>query len=145
MKIGDIMTKSVTLINLDTPLSEAANKMKAADIGALPVTDGVKIKGMLTDRDIVTRAIALGKDPTKTPASEAMTEKIRFVFDDQDISEAANSMKDRQIRRLIVLNRDKRLVGLVSFGDLCRQADDEHMFANVARCVSEPVAQHVAH
>jgi len=145
MRIGDIMTKNVTLINLDTTLREAAEKMKAEDVGALPVTDGEKIKGILTDRDIVLRGIAAGKNPMTTPVREAMTERIKYMFDDDDVSAAAETMKDRQIRRLVILNRDKRLVGLLSFGDLCRQSGDEHLAAGVARCVSEPVSEHAAH
>ena len=89
-------------------------------LALLPVTDGDKIKGMVTDRDIVIRAVALGKDLTKANAREAMTEHIRYVFDDEDISEAAKAMKGKQIRRLVVLNRAKRLIGLVSLGDLAR-------------------------
>jgi CBS domain-containing protein len=144
MKIADIMSRDVDSIRLDTPLTEAAKKMRDHDIGSLPVTDGQKIHGMLTDRDIVVRALAMDKDPAKTTAREAMTEKIRYVFDDQDVSEAAESMKDQQIRRLVVLNRDKRLVGFVSMGDLSRKTNDEHLTASVARTCSEPNAPHAA-
>jgi CBS domain-containing protein len=144
MKIADIMSRDVDSIRLETTLTEAAKKMKEHDIGSLPVTDGQKIHGMLTDRDIVIRAIAQDKDPNRTTAREAMTEKILYVFDDQDVKEAAESMKDQQVRRLVVLNRDKRLVGFVSMGDLSRKANDEHLTASVAGRVAEPAGQHAA-
>lgn len=147
MKISEVMSRSITTIYLDTTLREAAEKMRAEDIGALPVVDpGTdKIKGMLTDRDIVIRAAASGKNLEKTTAQEAMTEKIRFVFEDEDIGKAATQMRDRQIRRLVVLNRDKRLVGVVALSDLARKSRDEHLFADVVRCVSETAAQHALH
>jgi CBS domain-containing protein len=144
-KIRDIMSPNVTLIRLETTVRDAAEKMKALDVGALPVTDGEKIKGMLTDRDIVVRCIAAGKDPASTPVREAMTERIKFVFDDDDVAAAADAMKDKQIRRLIVLNRAKRLVGLVSFGDLARHAEDVHLSAGVARRVAEPTNAPLSH
>jgi CBS domain-containing protein len=119
--------------------------MKARDIGALPVTDSEKIKGMLTDRDIVLRCVAEGRDPATTTAREAMTEEIKFVFDDEDVSRAAEAMSDRQIRRLVVLNRNKRLVGLVSMGDICRDTHDDKLSAGVAKCCAESVEMHAAH
>jgi len=145
MKVAEIMSRNLWMIRLDTTLNEAAKMMREQDVGALPVTDGEKIKGMLTDRDIVIRGIGAGKDPAATSAREAMTEKIRYVFDDDDVSKAAEAMSDKQIRRLVVLNRAKRMVGLVSMGDLCRQTDDEQLLVSVARCCSESTAQHAAH
>jgi len=145
MKISDVMTRAVKTISLDTPLCDAAEQMRAQDIGALPVTDGEKIKGMLTDRDIVTRAVATGKDLRRTTAKEAMSAHIQYVFEDENINTAAETMSAHQIRRLVVLNRDKRLVGFVSLGDLSRMGQDEHLLAGVARCCSESAAQHAAH
>lgn len=145
MKIAEIMSPKVTMINLDTTLLEAAQKMKMDDVGALPVNDGEKIRGMITDRDIVVRAVAAGKDLSLTTAKEIMTEKIRYVFEDEDISVAANAMKDKQIRRLVVLSRTKRLVGLLSLGDLALRSNDQHMSGEVVRGVSEPSGEHVVH
>ena len=145
MKVADIMSKNVTLIQLETPLKEAAEKMKAEDIGSIPVTDGEKIKGMLTDRDIVTRAIAVGKDVSSTAAKDVMTEKICYVFDDEEIDRAAEAMKDNQIRRLVVLDRNKRLVGMISLGDLASHGDNENLSAGVVKCVSETSAEHAVH
>lgn len=138
MKVSDIMCRDVTTIKLGTTLREAAQLMKQHDIGSLPVTDDDRIKGMLTDRDIVVRALADGKNPEEVRAADAMTQKIQYIFEDEDIAQAAERMKSQQIRRLVVLNRDKRLVGFVSLGDLARDADDERMTGDVTRRVSEP-------
>jgi CBS domain-containing protein len=147
MRIGDVMSKKVTTVHLTTSLREAAEKMRAEDIGALPVVDSAtdKIRGMLTDRDIVVRAVAMGRNLDRTSAAEVMTEKIRYVFEDEDIAKAAEHMQDRQIRRLVVLNRDKRLVGLVALSDLALKGQDEHLSANVVKAVSEPTEQHAMH
>ncbi|MCX6129000.1 MAG: CBS domain-containing protein [Proteobacteria bacterium] len=145
MKVSEIMSKNPCYIKLDTNLKEAAEQMRSHDIGALPVTDGKKIKGMLTDRDIVMRSIALGKDPLKTLAKDAMTEKIQYIYEDDDISKAADAMSSQQIRRLVVLDRKKNLVGLVSMGDLSVKSGDDHLTANLAKHCSEPISQHAMH
>lgn len=145
MKIRDIMSTEPTVINLETTLEEASKKMKELDIGSLPVTDGVKIKGMLTDRDIVTRAVAAGKNPADTTAGDVMTENIKYVFEDEDVSAAAESMKNLQIRRLVVLNRDKNLVGFVSTADVHLKSGDAEMTADIAKCCSETPDQHKEH
>ena len=118
MEIRDVMTKDVDLVSTATTLAEAARIMRDDDVGAVPVAEDDRLVGMLTDRDIVVRAIADGKDPGATPASEAMTEKVLYCFDDQPVEEVAQNMGEQQIRRLLVVTRDKRLVGIVSLGDL---------------------------
>ncbi len=145
MKVSEIMSRKVMMINTDTPLAEAAEKMKSSDIGALPVVEGDKIRGMLTDRDIVLRAVAEKRDLRTTKASEVMTERIKYIFEDDDIAEAAEMMKDKQIRRLVVLNHDKRLVGLVSLGDISCKSHDHEMVSNISRCVSESSMVHASH
>lgn len=147
MKISEVMSKNVSTVNLNTTLREAAEKMRAKDIGALPVVDPVadKLKGMLTDRDIVVRAAAQGKNMDQTTAEAAMTSNIRYVFEDDDIAVAADKMRNQQIRRLVVLNRDKRLVGMLALSDLAVKGQDEHLSAEVVRCVSETTAQHAVH
>lgn len=147
MKIHQIMSRNITTIKLTTTLREAAEMMRREDVGAFPVVDPAedKIKGMLTDRDIVVRAAALGKDLENTFAQEVMTEKVRYVFEDEDISKAADAMQDKQIRRLLVLNRSKRLVGLVALSDLAVKGQDERLSADVIKGVSETVAQHAIH
>jgi CBS domain-containing protein len=145
MKVSELMSTDPYFIKLDTNLKMAAEKMKAQDIGVLPVTDGLKIKGMLTDRDIVTRGVALGKDPEKTLAKEIMTERIWYVFADDDINKAAESMSKLQVRRLVVLDHDKNLVGLISMGDISSKSGDEQLTASIAKCCSETSLQHATH
>ena len=106
-----------------------------------PVYDGDRMVGMLTDSDINLRATAEGLDPTKTPVHEVMTPDVVYCFEDQPVEEAARIMEEKQIRRLIILNRDKRLVGIVSLGDLAvRDTEDPHLEEEVLERVSEPSA-----
>ncbi|MGF1612219.1 MAG: CBS domain-containing protein [Kiloniellales bacterium] len=112
------MTSDVSLVNPATTVNEASRLMRDHDIGALPIGEDDRLVGMVTDRDIVLRAVADGKDPTATRVSEVMSDRILYCFDDQSIDEVATNMGDNQVRRLPVLNRDKRLVGIVSLGDL---------------------------
>lgn len=118
MQIKDLMTRDVELIGPTAMIKDASRMMRDNDIGALPVANGDRLVGMLTDRDIVVRAVADGKDPGETPVSEVMSERVLYCFDDQSTEEVAENMGGNQIRRLPVLNRDKRLVGIVSVGDL---------------------------
>src|SRR6185295_8558439 len=108
MKLKDLMTPQVERIHKDTNLQEAAQKMKTLDVGMLPVYEGDRLIGMITDRDIAIRAVAEGRNPMDVPAHEVMTPEVVYCFEDQTIQDAAKVMKENQIRRLIVLNRDKR-------------------------------------
>jgi len=113
MQVKDVMTRGAQCIAPDATLQEAARQMKGLDVGPLPVCENDRIIGMLTDRDIAVRAVAEGKDPRKTHVREAMTEGISYCFEDDDVADAARLMKEKQIRRLVVLNRDKHLAGIV--------------------------------
>jgi CBS domain-containing protein len=142
MQIREIMTPRVEVIHPDATLQEAAEKMQRLDIGPLPVCDGERLVGMLTDRDITVRATAEGWDPKAKMVREAMTEQVYYCFEDQDVREAAEIMERAQIRRLPVINREKRLVGIVSLGDLAVRTDegdlaDEEVGETLA-AVSEP-------
>lgn len=114
MKIRDIMTTDVELVHPDTLLRDAAQKMRDADTGFLPVGEDDRLVGALTDRDITIRAVAEGHDPKVVRVREAMGAGVVYCFEDQDSSEAAELMANNDIRRLPVLNSDKRLVGVVS-------------------------------
>jgi CBS domain-containing protein len=139
MKLKDIMTSKPECIRPDTTLQEAARKMRDLDVGPLPVCgDDDRLAGMITDRDITVRAVAEGKDPTTTRVREVMTQEIIYGFEDQDVEEAARIMKERQVRRLVVLNRDRRLVGIVSLGDLATESGDSQKSGEVLQDVSEP-------
>jgi CBS domain-containing protein len=139
MQVKDIMTANPQCVRPDTTLREAACKMRDLDVGPLPVCgDDDRLAGMITDRDITVRAVAEGKDPMSTPVREAMTEEIVYCFEDQDIEEACRLMQERQVRRLVALNRDKRLVGIVSLGDLATETGDREKSGEVLQDVSEP-------
>ncbi len=118
MQVREVMTPEVDLINPSTTLIEAARLMRDDDVGALPIGSNDRLVGMLTDRDLVIRGLAQGKDGQTATASEVMSEGILYCFDDQEVEDAATVMRDHQVRRLAVVNRDKRLVGMVSLGDI---------------------------
>jgi CBS domain-containing protein len=118
MQIRDIMTLDPETINATATAMEAAAKMRQLDVGSLPVCDGEKLQGLLTDRDIAVRLVAAGLDASTTKVREIMTPDATYCFDDQTLQEAAALMEAHQIRRLPILNRDKCLIGMLSLGDL---------------------------
>lgn len=117
MKIREIMTTDTFLAHPDQTVQELAHLMLDMDIGALPVGENDRLSGMLTDRDIAVRVVALGKGP-QTTAREAMTEDVKYCYEDEDGEDVARNMSEQQVKRLPVLNRDKRLVGIVSLADV---------------------------
>jgi CBS domain-containing protein/sporulation protein YlmC with PRC-barrel domain len=138
MQIKEIMTRQVEVVHPEATLWEAAQKMAALDIGPLPACTGDQLVGMLTDRDVTVRAVAKGLDPKTTKVHEVMTPEVIYVYEDQDVSEAARMMMEQQIRRLVVLNRAKKLVGIVSLGDLAVHTGDTHQAGETLESVSEP-------
>ncbi len=138
MQLKDIMTRDPVVLSPETPLKEAARQMRELDSGVMPVGEADRLFGMLTDRDLTIRATAEGKDPNTTPVREVMTPEVVYCFEDDDVRDAAKKMEEHQIRRLIVLNRDKRLVGIVSLGDLAVHAPDDRLPGEVTEAVSEP-------
>ncbi len=118
MKVSELMTSDVEIVQPDDTLHTAAKMMADLDTGALPVGENDKLVGMITDRDITIRAVAEGRDPDQTKVRDAMSEHIRFCFEDEDTQEVSRKMSEWAVRRLPVLNRDKRLVGIVSLGYL---------------------------
>lgn len=118
MNIQDIMTPSVDLVDPNTTIREAARHMRDGDVGALPVGENDRLVGMVTDRDIAVRGVAEGKAPGNCAVREVMSEGIYYCFEDEDAQRAAEVMAEHQVRRLPVLNRDKRLVGIVAIADL---------------------------
>jgi CBS domain-containing protein len=125
MKVSELMTPDVEIVGPDDTLHTAAKMMADLDTGALPVGENDKLVGMITDRDITIRAVAEGRDPDKTKVRDAMSEHIRFCFEDEDTREVGRKMSEWAVRRLPVLNRDKRLVGIVSLGDLATGGAEE--------------------
>ncbi|MCR6631638.1 MAG: CBS domain-containing protein [Magnetospirillum sp.] len=140
MQVRECMTTDVKIINPEMTLREAAGLMREQDTGFLPVGENDRLVGSLTDRDIAVRAVSEGKDPNTAKVRDAMSEHIVYCFDDQDASEAASLMGERQIRRLAVLNHDKRLVGVLSLGDLSERTREQHA-AEALEGISHPTGQ----
>ena len=118
MQIREIMTGRPEIINATATAIEAAAKMRELDVGSLPVCDGDKLQGLLTDRDIAVRLVAAGLNPSKTQVREIMTPDVTYCFDDQTLEEATALMETHQIRRLPIMSREKYLIGMLSLGDL---------------------------
>lgn len=129
MQVRQVMTDNVEYVASQTTLKQAAELMRDMDCGFLPIGDNPKGKllGVVTDRDIAVRAIADGKDPMITPVSDALTRKVMYCFQDDDLQEAAKSMEEQRIYRLVVLDNadDKRMCGIISLGDILRHNQTE--------------------
>ena len=139
MKLREIMSDHVEIIHPADTLKTAAEKMRDRDIGFLPVCDGDRLIGVLTDRDLITRALADGLEADAVLGRDLVTSPAIYCFDDQSIDEAAKLMHDNQIRRLVVLSRDKQMVGVISLGDLAMSAGDK-LTGDVLQSVSEPMS-----
>jgi CBS domain-containing protein len=138
MQVREVMTPNVEVVPPEATLQQAAQKMKSMDVGPMPICDGERVLGMVTDRDITVRATAEGLDPKTTPVANVMTPEVVFCFEDQDVSEAARIMQEKQIRRLLVMSRDKKLVGIVSLGDLAVDGGSDNQTGETLERVSEP-------
>ncbi|MBS7699870.1 MULTISPECIES: CBS domain-containing protein [unclassified Chelatococcus] len=117
MKVSEVMTRDVRVASPEDTIQQAARIMAEIDAGIVPVGDNDRLVGMLSDRDIAVRAVAQGMDPS-TPVGEVMTRDIRYCFDDEDTEEVCHNLADQQIRRIPVVDRAKRLVGILSLGDI---------------------------
>jgi CBS domain-containing protein len=124
MKVSEVMTRDVQTVRPDQPVQDAASFMLSADAGSIPVTDGDRLIGMITDRDIAVRGIAKGYGP-ETPVRELMTDDVVCARTDDDVEDVASKMSEAQVRRLPVIDDNERLCGIVSLGDLSRETDDE--------------------
>lgn len=138
MKIRDLMTRNPEIVSPDANLVEAAEKMRELNVGVIPVCDGQRLVGMLTDRDITIRGTAGGVDPTRAKVRDFMTPEIHYCFADQEVEDAARIMEEKQIRRLPILDKDMSLIGIVSLGDIAVDADNEHLKAEALTEISEP-------
>jgi CBS domain-containing protein len=140
MRVSDAMTSAVRITTPENTIAEAARMMAEIDAGILPVGDGDRLVGMLTDRDIAIRAVAAGKGPD-TIVSEVMTKEVLYCFADQDLDDVVQNMADTKVRRMPVLNREKRLVGILSLGDVAL-VDDPDITGEVLSEISEPGGKH---
>lgn len=139
MHVQEIMTPAVEIADPNMTIRDAARRMRAENIGALPVGENDRLVGMVTDRDIVARAVANERSAGNTTVREVMSDGICYCFEDDDLNQAAQLMAEHQVRRLPVLNRDKRLVGVVALADLGRSEDKAAQRA--LQGISEPTDQ----
>ena len=140
MKISEVMTSNVQTVQPDQTAQQAAEFMLSADAGSIPVTEGDRLIGMITDRDIAVRGIAKGYGPD-TPVRELMSNDIICAREDEDVEDVATKMSEAQVRRLPVIDDDNRLCGIVSLGDLARETSDESAH-QALEGVSQPGGQH---
>jgi len=138
MLVRDIMTANVEVVAPGDTLEQAARKMEELDVGPLPVCEGRRVLGMLTDRDITVRATAAGCDPKTTLVCDAMSQDVICCYEDQEVQEAARLMKEKQVRRLLVMSRAGELAGIVSLGDLATESGDRGQSGEVLHEVSRP-------
>ncbi|WP_442756577.1 CBS domain-containing protein [Methylocystis sp. JAN1] len=140
MKIFEIMTRDVKLVSPDDTVESAAKRMGEIDAGALPVAENDRLVGMITDRDIAIRCVANGRGPA-TKVRDVMSEEVKYCFEEEDIEDVAENMGEQRLRRLPVLNDDKRLVGIVSLGDIaaCEEVDAS---GEALRGISQPGGLH---
>ncbi len=144
MQVKDIMTTNVAFVLPESSLKEAARIMKCLDIGALPVCNEKRLLGMITDRDIAVRSVAEGAGSENTRVMDIMTNGVHWCFDDVDVEEAAQKMAKAQVRRLVVINREKRLTGIVSLADLARNGATQlacEALEQICKPPREPVTQ----
>ncbi|MFI7279330.1 CBS domain-containing protein [Micromonospora chersina] len=131
-RVSDVMTKQVVYLPAETPLDEAARVMKESDIGDVVVTDGATLAGVLTDRDIVVRAVAERADPTSTTIGSIITREVVMIEQHCTAGEAAALMRERNIRRVLVCDNERKLVGIVSLGDLAMQLDPNSALSDIS-------------
>ena len=140
MRVAEAMTRDVRVAHPDQSIQEAARMMADIDAGILPVGEGDRLVGMITDRDIAIRAVAEGKGP-QTPIRDVMSPEVKYCFEDDDTDEVARNMAEIQVRRLPVVNRDKRLVGIIALGDLAVM-EGGRVAGEAVSGISQPGGQH---
>jgi CBS domain-containing protein len=143
MNVSDAMTRDVQIANPDQTIQQAAKLMAAIDAGSLPVGDKDRLVGMITDRDIAIRAIADGKGPD-TKVRDVMSKDVKYCFEDETVEAVSRNMGDQQLRRLPVVSRDKRLVGILSLGDVATTRDSGHA-GQALKGISRPGGAHNQH
>jgi CBS domain-containing protein len=137
MKISEIMTRRVECIQPDASIKDAAEKMRALDVGFLPVCEGDKPVGTLTDRDITIRHVADGQNPYRVKARDIMTPNVFFCYQDQDVEELAKFMRNCEIRRVLICDRRGQLTGIISLGDLSRAAGEQRLAGETLKDIAE--------
>jgi CBS domain-containing protein len=140
MRVQEAMSRDVRVANPGQTIREVAKMMQEIDAGAVPVGENERLVGMITDRDIAIRAVAQGKGPD-TPVRDVMSKDVKYCYEDEDLEHVADNMGELQVRRLPVVNRDKRLVGIIALGDIARHEDHSTTGETTAQ-VSQPGGKH---
>ena len=138
MKVREIMSRDPYVCSPRSTLVDVAGRMRDLDVGVVPVCEGKQLKGMITDRDIAIRAVVLGMDPVMTLAEQVMSQEVVNCFEDQEVEEAVEIMKTHLIRRLVVLDRDDELVGVISLGDIAAKGHDLKNTGRTLKAISQP-------
>jgi CBS domain-containing protein len=127
MKVRQIMSRNVVIIEPTLSISKAAQKMRELDIGFLPICENDRLIGTITDRDITIRSVAQGLDPRLIHVREIMTQMVFYCYDDEDVGHVGEVMQEQEVRRMLILNRQKRLVGVVSLGDIAKTSGETQL------------------
>lgn len=138
-KLRDLMTRDVEVARPEDTLRDCAEKMRSLNVGSLPVLDGQRLTGMITDRDIVVRAIAMGHNPETSRVRDAMSPEVFALNESASLREAAEMMKEHQVRRLPVVDDNQRLIGIIALGDLAQEASDR-ISGETLEAISEPTS-----
>jgi CBS domain-containing protein len=138
-QIKDVMTHDVVTLAPTAKVTQAAEAMKSLNVGAIPICDGGRLLGMVTDRDLVVRVIAEHRNPETETINNIMTTDVDYCYEDQTVEEAAHVMEDRQVRRMPIVNHDKELVGIVSLGDVAVKGADKSTTADALEQISQPI------
>jgi CBS domain-containing protein len=141
VKVSELMTRDVEIVSPSDTIQQAAKIMARIDTGFLPVADNDRLVGVITDRDIAIRAVAEGKDPARTPVKEIVTPEVRFVYEDEDVSDVADKMAEWQVRRLPVVDRNNHLAGVISLADIAREHAPQDA-GEALQGISRPGGQH---
>jgi CBS domain-containing protein len=137
MTIEQIMTQKVECIEPTMPIAKAAEKMRELDIGFLPICENDKLVGTVTDRDITIRSVAQGRDPRLAPVSEIMTQSVFYCYEGDEVDHVARYMQEKEVRRMLILNRQKRLVGVVSLGDIAKASGEKELAGETLGQIAE--------
>ena len=136
MQAKDLMSKKPEFAPPSWTLKQAADQMRTHDYGFLPIGENDRLIGAVTDRDMVIRAIAAGRDPSKTTVRDVMSKDIQYCFETDDLEDIVQQMESLQIRRLVVLNKDKRMTGIISLGDIATKSHNPRLCSELTDAVS---------
>jgi CBS domain-containing protein len=137
MKIQEIMTRKVEVIEPTLPIAKAAQKMRDLNIGFLPICENDKLIGTITDRDIAIRSVAQGRDPRLASVREIMSLQVFYCYEDDDVEHVTQYMREREVRRLVILNSEKRLSGIVSLGDIAKAFGEQKLAGETLGDIAE--------